>query len=80
MNLEARKISLVQEFLNINNEKIIAVLENFIIRSKSINFDENFEPMTMEKFNTEIDLALEDEKNNRIIAAIDLKAQIQEWN
>ena len=34
----------------------------------------------MEKFNSEITIALEDEKNNRIIKAKDLKAKIQKWN
>lgn len=80
MNLEARKISLVQEFLKIDNEKIISALENFLIRSKSEDFEKNLEPMSMEKFNSEIDIALEDEKNNRIIKAKDLKEKIQKWN
>lgn len=80
MNLEARKISLVQEFLKIDNEKIISALEKFLIRSKSEDFEKSLEPMSLEKFNSEIDIALEDEKNNRIIKAKDLKEKIQKWN
>ena len=80
MNLEARKISLVQEFLKIDNEKIISALEKFLIKSKSEDFEKSLEPMSLEKFNSEIDIALEDEKNNRIIKAKDLKEKIQKWN
>lgn len=80
MNLEARKISLVQEFLKIDNEKIISALEKFLIRSKSEDFEKSLEPMSLEKFNSEIDIALEDEKNNSIIKAKDLKEKIQKWN
>ena len=80
MNLEARKISLVQEFLKIDNEKIISALEKFLIRSKSEDFEKSLEPMSLEKFYSEIDIALEDEKNNSIIKAKDLKEKIQKWN
>ncbi|MBA5791698.1 hypothetical protein H1R17_10775 [Flavobacterium sp. xlx-214] len=79
MNLEARKISLAQEFLRIDNEKIISALENFLHKNKSDFFEENLEPMSVEQFNKEIDQALEDEKNNRTISSKDLKAQIQKW-
>jgi len=80
MNIEARKISLVQEFLKIDNEKIISALENFFHKSKSEIFEENLKPMSLEQFNREIDKALEDEKNNRIISAKGLKKQIQKWS
>lgn len=80
MNLEARKISLVQEFLRIDNEKIISALENFLHKNKSEIFEKNLNPMSLEQFNIEIDEALEDEKNNRLISAKDLKKQIQKWS
>ena len=80
MNLEARKISLVQEFLRIDNEKIISALENFLYKSKSDIFEQNLKPMSIEQFNKEIDQALEDEKNDRTILSKDLKAQIQKWS
>lgn len=80
MNLEARKISLVQEFLRIDNEKIISALENLLHKSKSENFDENLKPMSLDKFNDEIDKAIDDENNNRLMDAKDLKNKIQKWD
>ena len=76
MNLEARKLSLVQEFLRIDNEKIISALENFLLKNKSEIFEQDLQPMSLEQFNREIDEALEDEKNNRIISAKKLKEKI----
>lgn len=80
MNLEARKILLVQEFLSIDNEKIINALENALHKIKSENFDENLKPMSLEKFNDEIDRAIDDANNNRITNAVDLKNKIQKWH
>ena len=79
MNLEARKISLVQEFLRIDNEKIIIALENLLHKRKSELFEENLKPMSEKQFNDEIDLAIEDEKNNRLTSAQDLKNKVQKW-
>jgi hypothetical protein len=80
MNIEARKISLVQEFLRIDNEKIIIALENLLHKRKSELFEENLKPMSVKQFNDEIDLAIEDDKNNRIISAQDLKSKIEKWD
>lgn len=80
MNLEARKISLVQEFLRIDNEKIISALENLLHKSKSESFDESLKPMSLDQFNTEIDKAIDNESNDRIISAKDLKNKIQKWD
>lgn len=80
MNIEARKLSLIQEFLRVDNEKIISALENLLRKSKSEDFEQNLKPMSLKQFNDEIDQALEDEKNGRLISSTDLKQKIQEWN
>jgi len=80
MNLEARKLSLIQEFLRIDNEKVISALENFIHKNNSEVFEQNLKPMSLNQLNIEIDQALDDEKKNRLISAKDLKNQIQKWS
>ncbi|MBF8455597.1 hypothetical protein IV494_00245 [Kaistella sp. G5-32] len=62
MNLEARKISLVQEFLRIDNEKLITSLDNLLHETRIEFFAENLKSKCIEDFNKEIDLALDDEK------------------
>jgi len=80
MNIEAKKLSLIQEFLRIDNEKIINALENLLHKSKYEYFEENMKSMSLERFNDEIDQALDDEKNNRLISNSDLKQKIKKWS
>ncbi|RRO26141.1 hypothetical protein [Flavobacteriaceae bacterium 14752] len=80
MNLETRKISFIQEFLRLQNEEIVSGLEKFMHQRKAELIDEDIKPMTMEQYNAEIDQAMEDSKNGRMIKATDLKAKIQKWN
>lgn len=77
MNLEARKISFVHEFLRIQNEEIIDSLEKFLKSRKAELVDNTFKPMNIEEYNNEIDKAIDDSESGRMIKATDLKAKIQ---
>ena len=79
MDLEARKILFVQEFLRLQNEDIISGLELFMRKRKAELIEENLKPMSIDQYNKEIDQAMEDSKNGRMIEAADLKAKIQKW-
>jgi len=80
MDLEARKITFVQEFLRLQNVEIVSGLEKLLRKRKAELIENNFKPMTMEQYDAEIDQAMEDSKNGRMIKATDLKAKIQKWN
>jgi hypothetical protein len=80
MDLEARKISFVQEFLRLQNEEIVSGLEALLRKRKVELLEENLKPMTMQEYNSEIDQAMEDSKNGRMITASDLKSKIQKWD
>ena len=80
MDLEARKITFVQEFLRLQNAEIVSGLEKLLRKRKAELIEKNFKPMTVEQYDAEIDQAMEDSKNGRIIKAIDLKAKIQKWS
>ncbi len=80
MDLEARKISFVQEFLRLQNEEIISGLEKLLRKRKAELIEKNLKPMSMEQYNDEIDQAMEDSKNGRMIKAADLKAKVQKWD
>lgn len=80
MDLEARKISFVQEFLRLQNEEIVSGLEKLLRKRKIELIEKNLKPMTMAQYNAEIDQALDDSKNGRMIKATDLKAKIQKWD
>lgn len=80
MDLEARKISFVQEFLRLQNEEIVSGLEKLLRQRKTELIEENMKPMSMEQYNDEIDQAMEDSENGRMIKANDLKTKIQKWD
>ena len=79
MDLEARKISFVQEFLRLQSEDIISGLEKLLRKKKIEMIDKSFRPMSMQQFNDGIDQALDDSENGRIIKATDLKSKTQKW-
>lgn len=80
MDLEVRKITFVQEFLRLEDEEIIRGLEKLLRKRKAELIEENLKPMTTEQYNAEIDQAMDDSKNGRMIKATDLKAKIKKWN
>lgn len=80
MNIEARKISLMKEFLNIENEQIIIEIEKILHKKKIENYESNLKPMTMDRYKAEIQMSINDEENGRLIKAADLKKQVQEWD
>lgn len=79
MDLEARKISFVQEFLRLQSEEIVIHLENLLHKQKVELLDQEMKSMNIEQFNKEIDQSLDDAKNARIVSAKDLKSKIQKW-
>lgn len=80
MDLEARKISFVQEFLRLQNEEIVIGLEKLLRERKAELIEKSFEPMTAEQYDAEIDQAMEDSINGRMTKAADLKSKIQKWS
>ena len=80
MNLEARKISFVQEFLRLQNEDIISGFEALLRQRKVELIEQNLKPMSMDQYNAEIDQAMDDSKNGRMIKLEDLKAKVQKWD
>jgi len=80
MDLQSRKLSFIQEFLRVQNEDITRGLEDFLQKRKTELFEKNLEPVSLKQFNAEIDQALDDDNNEKVITASDLKAKIQKWN
>jgi len=77
MNIETRKLSFIQEFLRINNEEIVIGLENLLKKWKSEQYENELKPMDLKQFNDEIDQALNDSENDRVIKAAELK---EKWS
>ncbi len=77
MNLEARKIEFVQEFLKLQSEDAIARLEKILKKEKNSSDERIFEPMTEEELNKRIDQSESDFHNNRYKSSSELLAKYE---
>ncbi len=77
MDIQTRKISFIQEFLRLQNEDVISGLEKMLKKWKSEIFERELKPKDLYQFNNEIDQALDDSENDRLIKATDLKSKFQ---
>lgn len=73
MNLETRKIEFVQDFLRINNEKLISSLEDLLRLKKAKIYEDLLSPMSIDQLENDIDTALHDSENNKGLDALALK-------
>lgn len=80
MDLQTRKLELIQKFLKIQSEDVISRIEKILSKENKISDNEDFKPMTIEEFNSRIDQSMEDSNNGRLIEASELKAKIDKWN
>ncbi|WP_340153113.1 hypothetical protein [uncultured Marivirga sp.] len=80
MNLEARKITFVQEFLKLQNEDVINSLEKLLKKRKAESVEEDLKPMSLKSFNERIDKSMEDSKNGDFVEDKDLKSIIDKWD
>lgn len=80
MDLPSRKIEFVQEFLKLQSEEVISLLERILRKENKVVDEEDFKPMSLDEFNMRIDKSLDDSKNGRLIESSDLKSKIEKWN
>ncbi|WP_192823547.1 hypothetical protein [Rufibacter sp. LB8] len=79
MDLQARKIHFVQEFLRLNNENIIAKFEQILHSEKKKLFAERLAPLSLTDFNRMIDNSEEDAVNGRVKDTVELDQDIDTW-
>jgi hypothetical protein len=77
MNLEARKIEFVQEFLKLQSEEAVSRLEKILRKEKNASDERIFEPMTKEELNKRIDKSESDFRNNRFKNSSELLAKYE---
>ncbi|RLD45049.1 MAG: hypothetical protein DRI89_02195 [Bacteroidetes bacterium] len=80
MDLQTRKISFVQEFLNLQSEEIILQFEKLLRREKKKISSKELNPMTLEEFNSRIDTSLEDSGKGRLTESSELLSEIEKWS
>lgn len=77
MNIEARKIEFIQEFLKLQSEEAISKLENILKKEKDTSDERIFNPMTIDELNKRIDQSESDFKNNRFKTSSEILAKYE---
>ena len=80
MDLQSRKLELIQEFLKVQSEDVIIRLEKILKKENKNSENSDFKPMTIEEFNSRIDKSMNDSRNGKLIESSVLKAEIDKWN
>lgn len=79
MNIQARKLVLIEEFLRISDEKLITKIESLIKQEKNISREMNLKPMPLNEFHEMIDLAKQESDAGRVISHLELKKKVKTW-
>ena len=79
MDIQARKIHFVQEFLRVADDELVTKLERLLRIERKKKLEEELSPMTMKEFNEIIDKSEDDIKNERVTEARNLLNQIDTW-
>lgn len=77
MDIEARKIEFIQEFLKLQNEEAISKLEKLLKKEKDTSDERILNPMTIDELNKRIDQSESDFKNNRFKTSSEILAKYE---
>ncbi len=75
MNIQARKLTLVETLIHLNDESLISKIEKLVNSKKSVELS----PMSLEEFYSRIDKSEEAIKKGQVISQNDLEKQSKNW-
>jgi hypothetical protein len=79
MNIQARKLVLIEEFIRISDENLITKIESFLKQEKKITQEKNLIPLSLSEFHEMIDQAKRDGDAGRVISHQELKKKVKTW-
>ena len=79
MDIQARKVHFVQEFLRVADDELVTKLEKLLNTERKKKLDEEMRQMTLNEFNEIIDKSEDDFSNGRVTEARNLLSQIDTW-
>ena len=79
MDIQTRKINFVQEFLRLQNIKLIDKLEKILLEDKAKDYEANLKPLSIDNFNKMIDKSIEDANQGNVVSARELKESVKKW-
>lgn len=79
MDLQTRKLDLIQAFLKIQSEELISRIEKILQSEGKYYPEENMKPFTVQEFNNRINESMEDSKQGNLVDAEKMKLDIDNW-
>jgi len=79
MDLQTRKIEFVQEFLKLQSERTIILLEK-LLKKEVEKKVQDIQPMTIQQFQERIRKSRLDVESGKLTEANDLISEIQKWS
>jgi len=79
MDIQARKLNFVQEFMRITDEELVARLENLLQSERKRSVEKELVPMTIDDFEKIIEKSESDYLNGRETDAKELLKLIDTW-
>jgi hypothetical protein len=79
LDIQSRKIALLEAFLNLQNEEILGQLEVLIRTDESTLRKTSLQPMSLQSFEERINASLEDADNDNVISSAALISELEEW-
>jgi len=79
MTVETRKLNLIEEFIKITDEDVIAQMEELILVEKRKRYEQDLKPMNKEEFHSMIERSRNEIANGQTTTQEDLKKEINSW-
>ena len=80
MNLEARKLLIIEKFIHLQNDDIISKVEKILDKVEITKEKNIFQSMSIIEFNKRIDQSMEDSKKGKLISNEELISEIEKWD
>lgn len=79
MDIQEKKLKLIEEFLRISDEQVLDKLEAIIRMEDQKTYSEDVKPMSLNELHEMIDEAKFDYQNGRVTPHEDLKKEVLSW-
>jgi hypothetical protein len=79
MDIQARKLHFIQEFLRVADDELVGKLERLLRTERKKKLDKDISPITLKEFNEIIEKSEDDFTNGRETEARNLLNQIDSW-
>jgi hypothetical protein len=79
MNIQARKLHFIQEFLRVADEELVAKLERILVVERKKQLQSEIYPMSIDEYNDAIDESENDFKNGRVTSSQNVLKLIDSW-